>query len=463
MGRGTIFFILLLISMASCRKDRYFSGSTQLAFSADTVWFDTVFTRKPGSVYPISVTQIAWIKNKEKGTVKASFRLGGGNNSAYRINVDGVPGPNITNIEIPARDSVFIFIQCSLDPNGQSGPAIVLDSVMSVVNGTEQKMMLGAFGWDAHYFHNEQLPCGGEWNDKTKPYVVVDNVEVPSGCSFTIREGVQVYNSARSSFFVSGNLQIKGSASERVLFTGDKPVFQAGLLPNQWVGIHLLKGSSGSKFQYADIRNATIGIRVDSLPVSAPRNLELENCRLLYCGQACLAGITAKISAENSVFAQTGSYTFLGLLGGSYDFKHCTFANFANFGTRQDGHFALTNTLRDGNGKILATADLSCNNFNSVIYGTLTEELLLDKGGSALFNTDFKGNFIRSKSKPFPSADNTYNKDPLFKDEFKADFRPDTLSPLRNVGIPLSPPVMLDVLGNPRIGVPDVGAFERPD
>jgi hypothetical protein len=463
MGRIVFIFSLFLVLLASCRKDRFFSGSTRLAYSADTVWFDTVFTRKQGTAYPVSVTQIAWVKNNENGIVKASFRLGGGANSAYRINVDGVPGPDISNLEIPARDSVFVFIQCSLEPNGQTGPAIVLDSIISVVNGTEQKMLLGAFGWDAHYFHNEQLPCGGEWNDKTKPYVIVDNVEVPVGCTFTIREGVQVYNSARSCFFVSGNLQVKGSATERVVFTGDKPVFQATLLPNQWVGIHLLRGSSGSKFQYADIRNATIGVRVDSLPVSSPRNLELENCRIMYCGQACLAGITAHISAVNSLFAEAGSYTFLGLLGGNYDFKHCTFANYTSFTNRQDGHFAITNTLRDGNGKILATRDLQCSNLNSVIYGSLAEELLLDKGGAALFNTDFRGNFIRSKSKPFSVLDNTYNKDPLFKDAYKSDFRPDTLSPLRNAGILLSPAVTVDVLGNARIGIPDVGAFERPD
>lgn len=456
-------FLLVLILLASCGKEKFYSGQTTLGFSQDTVWFDTIFTRPSGSTYPLSVTKIAWIKNPENGTVKASFRLGGGKSSRYRINVDGIPGPEINGLEIPAKDSIFVFIQCSLEANGQNGPALVMDSLLSVVNGKEQKIILGAYGWDAHYFKSTQLPCNGFWDDKIKPYVIVDNVEVPEGCTFTIKAGVKVYNSARSTFFVSGKLQIEGNAAERVLFTGDKPVFDARFLPNQWVGIHFLRGSSGSYIRYADVMNATIGIRVDSLPVSAPVNLTLDNSKIMFCGQVCVAGITANIDATNCLLAQSGSYTFLGLLGGNYNFRHCTFASYAGFSSRQDGHFAITNTLRDGNGRILQTAPLTCNTFNSVIYGSLQEELTIDKGGSALFTTDFKGNFIRSKSRPFLASDNSYNIEPKFKDIMVHDFRPDTLSPLQNAGILLNPAITIDLNGNPRTGNPDVGCFERPD
>ena len=458
---STVFLFVML--MTACRKEQFFNGKVQLSLAADTVWFDTVFTRQPGSTYPISVTQITWIKNPETLPVKASVRLAGGKQSAYRINVDGIAGPVVEDLEIPARDSVFVFVQCSLEANGQTGPALVLDSLLIENNGNKQKMLLGAYGWDAHYFRSASLPCGGVWDDQVKPYVIIDNALVPAGCNFTIKEGVKVYCSARSTFFVAGNLQIQGTAAQRVLFTGDKPGYNARYFPNQWVGLRFGIGSAGNNIRYADIQNAAIGIRVDSLPVGQPENLHLENTKVQYCGQACLAGITAHISAENCLFGQAGSYSFLGLLGGKYQFTHCTFATYVNYATRQDGHFAITNTLRDGNGNILATAPLECNTYNSVIYGSLQEELLIDKGGSATFTTDFSGNLIKSKSKPFLATLNKYNLDPRFKDETGGNFAPDTLSPLRNAGIPLSPPVTIDVDGKPRIGVPDIGAFERPD
>lgn len=463
MRIAAISILFLSLLLGSCGKEKFYKGDASLQFARDTVWFDTIFTRQPGSTYPISVTQITWVKNPEKATVRASFRLGGGKNSAYRINVDGQAGPEISEVEIPAGDSVFVFIQCSLEANGQSGPALVMDSVMAVVGNAEKKLYLGAFGWDAHYFRSTQLPCGGVWDDQVKPYVCIDDVVVPAGCTFTIREGVRVYNSARSTFYVAGKLNILGTPEKRVVFTGDKPVFGAGLLPNQWVGLQLGVGSAGNVIRYADIQNATIGIRVDSLPVGAPVNLSLENTRVMYCGQACMAGITAHIEATNCLFAQAGSYTFLGLLGGNYQFRHCTFASYVGWSTRQDGHFAITNTLRDGNGRILATADLNCDAYNCVIYGTLQEELALDKGGSAGFTTDFRNNFIRSKSKPFATADNTYNTDPKFLDIQRSVFAPDTLSPLHEAGMVLSPPVNIDLNGKPRVNKPDVGAFERPE
>jgi hypothetical protein len=248
-----------------------------------------------------------------------------------------------------------------------------------------------------------------------------------------------------------------------VLFTGDKPVSAARTLPNQWVGLYFAVGSAGNSIKYADIQNASIGIRVDSLPVGSPDNLVLENTKIQYCGQACMAGITAHIRATNCLFAQTGSYSFLGLLGGKYDFRHCTFASYVNYTTRQDGHFAITNTLRDGNGNILDTRPLECNTYNSVIYGDLDEELLIDKGGSASFTADFLGNLIKSKSKPFAGITNLYNRDPRFRNIMEGNFAPDTLSPLHNAGILLTPPVTTDLEGKPRIGVPDIGAFERPE
>ena len=72
---------VLLLFIASwlmgCRAERFYNEKNTLAFSQDTVWFDTVFTRKPGSTYPISVTKIVSIKNPENLPVKATFTLAG--------------------------------------------------------------------------------------------------------------------------------------------------------------------------------------------------------------------------------------------------------------------------------------------------------------------------------------------------------------------------------------------------
>jgi hypothetical protein len=190
--------VLLVLAATSCTKEKFFTGNTELKISTDTVWFDTLFTKAPGSKYPISVTKIFWIKNPEKGTVLADFRLGGGGQSSYRINIDGYSGTDIKDVEIGGRDSIFVFVQCTLEANNLTMPALVLDSLMCNLNGREQKTYLAAYGWDAHYYQSQILACNEVWADKVKPYVIVDNALVKAGCTFTIKEGVTVYNSARS-------------------------------------------------------------------------------------------------------------------------------------------------------------------------------------------------------------------------------------------------------------------------
>lgn len=457
--RKALFIVFGILTLFSCRKERFFNGTTKLHFSTDTIWFDTLFTREPGTKYPISVTRIFTVKNKENLPVKASFRLGGGKNSSYRFNVDGLAGPEIPEVEIGAKDSVFVFVQCSLDANNQTQPALVLDSLLTVVNGNEQKTILSAWGWDAHYFHSVQLPCGEVWADKTKPYVIIESALVPRGCTFTIKEGVTVYNSARSVLLVQGTLKIEGTATENVVFTGDKAAYDARFLPAQWGGIYLLPASVNNSIRFAKIHNANIAVRVDSLPASGNYNLEIENSSLMHCGQACMAGITAGIKATNCLFAESGTYSFLGLLGGKYHFTHCTFANYSNYTSRETGHFALTNTLRDGNGVISNSKALECNMVNSIVYGSQQESLFMDNQGSEPFLTDVSFCMIRSKDKPFTN-NITYNTDPLFAEKTR-DYSLDTLSPAIDKGKVLIPPVNTDISGKTRIGLPDLGAYER--
>ena len=459
--KGSLWIIVALFLgvLASCKKENFFTGSTKLSISADTVWFDTLFTRQPGTKYPISITRIFSIKNKENGTIKVNLSLAGGANSPFRINADGFAGPNITDLEIPAKDSVFVFVQCSLEANNQTMPALVVDSLIATVNGNSQKTYLAAYGWDAHYFRSVQLNCNETWDDKIKPYVIIENALVAKGCTFTVKEGVTVYNSAGSILIVQGTLKIQGTKDAPVNFTGDKPVFAARYLPNQWGGIYLTRGSVQNEIKYARIHNASIAVRVDSLPESGAWNLQLENSSLLYNGQAALAGITANIRAENCLLGESGSYSFLGLLGGNYDFKHCTFVGYNSFGPRQDGHFAITNTIRNSNGQILKSEPLSCAMVNSIVYGNLKEELFIDNKGWQPFTTNITNNLIRSFDQPF--ASNTYNKDPLFVKTSEYDFTLQAGSPAIDAGQVLSPPVLLDILGQNRDTKPDLGAFEK--
>lgn len=464
-----IAFVVMVFS--ACQSDQFFNGNNTLAFSKDTVWFDTVFTRKVGSSYPISVTKIISIKNPENLAVKANFKLAGGAQSQFRVAIDGESGTEINNIEINAKDSVFVFVQCKLEPNNNTLPIIVLDSLIANVNGQTKNTKLAAYGWDANYYHDTIFDKDITFVNNNKPYVIVGYMGVSQGVTFTIDAGVSVYasypyldknNNLLKSIYVGGTINVNGTATNRVSFRGNNLYNEFNTSPNQWGGIYLLIGSINNSIKYADITNATIGIRVDSLPVNANKNLILENTRIQYCGQACLLGITSHISATNCLFADAGSYSFLGLLGGDYNFNHCTFAEFSGISSRTDGHFALTNTLRDGNGNLLQHAPLKCSVNNSIVAGFNKEELEFDQTNLSPFTLAMENNLLKSQNpNGIITLPNTLNKDPKFIDTERGNYQIDSTSAAFKKAINFGAPITIDLLGKTRKTLPDLGCYEK--
>ena len=98
-------FFSLTVLFSSCKKPLIFSKGN-LSFSSDTIVFDTVFTTIG------STTKQFKFYNNDKRTVNIEqIELVGGENSPFRINVDGVSGTNFANIELEGRDSLFFLLK----------------------------------------------------------------------------------------------------------------------------------------------------------------------------------------------------------------------------------------------------------------------------------------------------------------------------------------------------------------
>ena len=106
----TALFIFIL-TWSSCRKDFDFQPSNgTLGFSKDTVYLDTVFTNIGSSTYTLKV-----YNNSDEDIYVPNIRLENGETSGYRLNVDGMAGKNFDNVEILAKDSMFVFIEITED------------------------------------------------------------------------------------------------------------------------------------------------------------------------------------------------------------------------------------------------------------------------------------------------------------------------------------------------------------
>src|SRR6056297_3357693 len=104
--KGFLGILLLIVFFAfACEKEEIYTKSdTKLEFSTDTVMFDTIFTNIG------SATRYLTIKNPYKQSlIINSIQLAGGTTSPYRLNIDGISAHLLEDIELPAKDSIYIF------------------------------------------------------------------------------------------------------------------------------------------------------------------------------------------------------------------------------------------------------------------------------------------------------------------------------------------------------------------
>ena len=146
-----IFTFSILLLWGSCRKDFEFSPSTgNLQFSKDTVYLDTVFTNIGSSTYNLKV-----YNRSDNDIVIPSLKLGLGDASAYRLNVDGVPGKTFQNVQILSKDSLYIFIETTVDITNVTNSATYLytDQIEFDSNTNLQKVELVTLVKDAVFIY----------------------------------------------------------------------------------------------------------------------------------------------------------------------------------------------------------------------------------------------------------------------------------------------------------------------
>ena len=136
--------ILSLGYLFSCDDEKYLSSTdVKLRFSVDTVMFDTVFTTIG------STTQHLKVYNPyDQKVLISSIKLAKSKSSSFRLNINGVSSDEVQNLELAPFDSLYIFVEVTVDPSGQNLPLVVKDSIEFVTNSNRQDVDLVAWGQD---------------------------------------------------------------------------------------------------------------------------------------------------------------------------------------------------------------------------------------------------------------------------------------------------------------------------
>ncbi|RAR70016.1 hypothetical protein [Flavobacterium aciduliphilum] len=443
-----VLFIGLCVSLTSCRNDFAFEPSTGgLEFSKDTVYLDTVFTNIASSTYRLKVYNRT---NKDISIPK--IQLGKGLNSKYRIMVDGMTGDAgaqgkiFSNVELLAKDSLFIFIEVTSDvasanptdflytdqiqfSNVSGGPqtvelvTLIQDAYFIRPNRTEtapntysyEQINLGLDDTNqqvisvGHTLQHSHPNNGDEYHWKNdKPYVVYGYAFVPDNETLNVDAGARIHFHDNSGLIIAknGTLKVNGLAptdhnpenlTNEVIFEGDRLEPNFSDVPGQWGAILSYSIKSDNLINHLTIKNATVGILIQNLALFSDMNkpnLSITNSQIYNCSYAGILARKSTLSGTNLVINYCGQADLACTFGGTYNFTHCTFNN--NWNNAKQVAVLLNNYIDTDTTRYVSNLD-GANFNNCIIYGSNQNELYLDKktDQGVTFNYNFNHCLIK--------------------------------------------------------------------
>ena len=382
------------MTIVACQDDDIFSTSTglRLTFPQDTLKMDTVFSRTPSSTYTF------WVYNNNDAGIKMqSVRLRRGNQTGFRVNVDGIyldnsNGSQTSDVEIRRNDSILVFVELTPGEMGQLEPTLLEDDLLfQMESGVEQKVCLQAWVWDAMKLYSPVI-TQDSLIESSVPIVVFGDMRVEEGATLTIRN-TTLYFHDESGLDVHGTLYM-----EDCVLRGDRLDDMFSYLPydrvsGQWNGVMINETSKGNRFVRTEIRNGCYGVICDSAALDLDQyRLEMENCIVHNCSGAGVAAINAYVRLDHCQLTNMGHECF-SIFGGVAEISHCTFAQFYPFSADRGPAFRFTNFY---NGLIAMPVYVTCH--NSIITGYADDVLLGDMLGEdpATFDYEFERCLMRT-------------------------------------------------------------------
>ena len=389
-----IYFLTLLLCVA-CADDDSFSTSTglRLDFSADTLKLDTVFSRTPSSTYSF------WVHNHNSDGIRLqSVRLKRGNQTGYRVNVDGIyldnaNGSQAQDIEVRRKDSILVFVELTASETYREEPVLLEDDLLfSLESGVEQKVLLQAWAWDAVKLYSPVI-TKDTVIDSRVPYIIYGDLQVQEEATLTIRN-TSLYFHDGAGLEVHGNLK-----TENCLMRGDRLDRMFSYLPydrvsGQWKGVHLYASSMQNELINTEIRNPMHGILCDSAALDSNRyRLLLQQCIVHNCQGDGVKVSNAKVRLEDCQLTNTEG-DCLSINGGIVEISYCTLAQFYPLSADRGAALRFTNA-----------APLEQMDAEGLIVTGYANDVLMGENVHATnaFNYTFRHSLLRTP----PMADDT--------------------------------------------------------
>lgn len=404
MRRNILFIyigILLQASLffCSCTDESIATDSSyKLRFSTDSLNFDTVFTTITSTTAKFKV----YNPHNEAISI-AAIKLAGGASSPFKISVMGRTSleQSFADIELRANDSLYVFVNITINPNNQDNPVLIQDKIQFLTNGNLQEIQLQAIGQDVVILKNKQI-VNDTLLSNDKPYLIYGNLSIATGKTLEIEKGSKLYFHDKAGITVNGTLKAIGTVQEPILFRGDRIDELFSKLPydsldGQWNGISITSESAIHQLEHVDIRSAKNGISISAK--NTGNELIIKNSSLHNFTETGLLAHNAKISIENTQITNCGK-TCVTIEGGEASFIHCTIANYFPTTDRKDKSLVISNYDAEKTNIALNSVSFK----NSIIFGNYENEIVLNNNELTAFTVTFSNCVLTGNA----STDNRY-------------------------------------------------------
>lgn len=491
---GCALLVLALAALTTAcdpQTDFLTGDAVPIRFELDTLRFDTVFTEVG------SATRSVKIYNEGDSPVKLDeIYVQGMTGVKFIFNADGSLGPLAKDVVIWERDSIYVFVEVTVNPDApvSESPFVAEDRLVVKTGNKETSIVLEAWGQNANYFpsrFNKGVPvvlsCDNgtiRW-DSPLPYVIYGEIFIDE-CLLEVAAGTKIYvhgglarNDLLGTFndgflytLPRGRIHLNGTLDEPIIIQGDR--LEAGFAeqPGQWLGIIFGPQSQGNIVEHTTIKNAIFGVYADSAAFLTLRNVQIHTT-----SSSGIVGVHSNITASNCLLYANQANAVQLTHGGNYTFDFCTIASFG-----VDASALAVNNFRcyDDDCVVNSVFPLQANMTNCIFFGSRRDEIIVqdafERSQPEFFALNMSHCLVKvdelltRNSAQYGDFFSTYclnclngdNSSKLFLDRPENDYRLDTLSLAQNRGLVL-PGLPFDLIGTPRDGMPDLGCFERVD
>ena len=447
--RRWVVYIISVLAFIGCREYQVSDDpSLRLAFSADTICFDTLFTEQGSATAQL----VVYNPNKNALVVDKIWMEDG---EAFRVNIDGEPAiKRLTELTIFGKDSVLVFLRVTdFGPMAEDGAIRIEDKLhFHLAVGATQDVVIEAYAENATRLGKigRRTEIAGDYTfTAERPYILFDTILI--GGKLTMESGARLYMHQGASLVALGDVEAKGENDKPILIRPDRldqlfdsvPYLYAA---GGWNGFYLQSDQPQNyELNYVEVLSGNVGMSCVSTCKGTLPTLRMNGCKIHNHTLYGLVVENIDALVTNTEISNCGLYC-LYCKGGKQDFVHTTVASYFGYTNVRIQSAKKENTAAVYIDNLSKSGEPTVTSFyNSVITGYLENQLVLATPIEQYYEGVFSHNYLKTDTLLSSSAkDNTYwqktdtavfrNTFFKYKEYIYYDFRPDSLSPLRGIG-----------------------------